>query len=247
MKHRSGFVNIIGNPNVGKSTFMNALIGQKLSIVSHKAQTTRHRIRGILNSKSYQIVFSDTPGVIIPKYKLQENMMDYVYSILQDSDVLVYMIEAGEKELKDLILYKKIKNTQIPLIILVNKIDLKDQDFVAYEIKKWSELFPLLKGGRCTVCFNWKDMTATTSRYVEALAVGLIPFVWGEYDKNNTYNIDPWQRVNSFEEFKDKCLELRSGYDDRLEQYRKNYESILLRPAGYQKIFNEKMNKGVNL
>ena len=85
-------------------------------------------------------------------------------------------------------------------------------------------------------------MTATTSRYVEALAVGLIPFVWGEYDKNNTYNIDPWQRVNSFEEFKDKCLELRSGYDDRLEQYRKNYESILLRPAGYQKIFNEKMN-----
>ena len=83
MKHRSGFVNIIGNPNVGKSTFMNALIGQKLSIVSHKAQTTRHRIRGILNSKSFQIVFSDTPGVIIPKYKLQENMMDYVYSILQ--------------------------------------------------------------------------------------------------------------------------------------------------------------------
>ena len=114
-------------------------------------------------------------------------------------------------------------------------------------IKKWSELFPLLKSGRCTVCFNWKDMTATTSRYVEALAVGLIPFVWCEYDKNNTYNIDPWQRVNSFEEFKDKCLELRSGYDDRLEQYRKNYESILLRPAGYQKIFNEKMNKGVNL
>ena len=178
MKHRSGFVNIIGNPNVGKSTFMNALIGQKLSIVSHKAQTTRHRIRGILNSKSYQIVFSDTPGVIIPKYKLQENMMDYVYSILQDSDVLVYMIEAGEKELKDLILYKKIKNTQIPLIILVNKIDLKDQDFVAYEIKKWSELFPSSKVIPISALNNFN------LELVKETIVSLLPLSPPYFDKN---------------------------------------------------------------
>lgn len=178
MKHRSGFVNIIGNPNVGKSTFMNALIGQKLSIVSHKAQTTRHRIRGILSSKSYQIVFSDTPGVIIPKYKLQENMMDYVYSILQDSDVLVYMIEAGEKELKDLILYKKIKNIKIPLIILVNKIDLKDQDFVASEITKWSELFPSSKVIPISALNNFN------LELVKETIVSLLPISPPYFDKN---------------------------------------------------------------
>jgi len=142
MNHKSGYVNIIGNPNVGKSTLMNALIGEKLSIITHKAQTTRHRILGILNEKDYQIVFSDTPGVINPVYKLQENMMNFVYSALQDADILIYMVEVGEKGLKDKKLFKKLKEIDIPLLILLNKIDLAKQDFVAQEIQKWSIEFP---------------------------------------------------------------------------------------------------------
>ena len=142
MQHKAGFVNIIGNPNVGKSTLMNALIGQKLSIITHKAQTTRHRILGILNSDNYQIVFSDTPGIIEPLYKLQESMMNFVYSALNDADILIYMIEVGEKGLKDNKLFEKLKTTDTPLIILLNKIDLAQQDFVSQEIKKWKKEFP---------------------------------------------------------------------------------------------------------
>ena len=142
MEHKAGFVNIIGNPNVGKSTLMNALLGYKLSIISNKAQTTRHRILGILNEKEYQIVFSDTPGVIKPAYKMQETMMNFVYSALQDADVLIYMIEVGEKELKDQKLFKRLKEINLPLIILLNKIDLVEQDFVKQEIKRWSTLLP---------------------------------------------------------------------------------------------------------
>jgi len=142
MEHKAGFVNIIGNPNVGKSTLMNALIGQKLSIITHKAQTTRHRILGILNEKEYQIVFSDTPGVIEPAYKLQENMMNFVYSAFQDADVLIYMIEVGEKGLKDQKLFERLKKTSVPVLMLLNKIDLAEQDFVAQEMEKWNGELP---------------------------------------------------------------------------------------------------------
>tara|TARA_B100000768_G_scaffold54495_1_gene52991 strand:+ start:893 stop:1771 length:879 start_codon:yes stop_codon:yes gene_type:complete len=142
MEHKAGYVNIIGNPNVGKSTLMNALIGQKLSIITNKAQTTRHRILGILNEKRYQIVFSDTPGVIKPVYKLQENMMNFVHSAFQDADILIYMIEIGEKGLKDEKLFERLKKTSIPIIVLLNKIDLAEQDFVAQEIEKWSAELP---------------------------------------------------------------------------------------------------------
>ena len=142
MQHKAGFVNIIGNPNVGKSTLMNALIGQKLSIITHKAQTTRHRILGILNGKNYQIVFSDTPGIIEPAYKLQESMMKFVYSAFNDADVLIYMIEVGEKGLKDNKLFEKLKTIDTPLIILLNKIDLAKQDFVSQEIKRWKSELP---------------------------------------------------------------------------------------------------------
>ena len=141
MKHKSGFVNIIGNPNVGKSTLMNKLIGQDLSIITNKAQTTRHRIKGILSEKDFQIVFSDTPGVIKPAYKLQENMMDYVKSALKDADVILYVVEIGEKELKDEELYKQIKQLKIPLIILLNKIDLVSQENVLSEIESWKSIF----------------------------------------------------------------------------------------------------------
>jgi len=142
MEHKAGFVNIIGNPNVGKSTLMNALIGQKLSIITHKAQTTRHRILGILNDKDYQIVFSDTPGVIEPAYKLQENMMNFVHSAFQDADVLIYMIEVGEKGLKDKKLFERLKKKSVPVLMLLNKIDLAEQDFVAQEMERWSTELP---------------------------------------------------------------------------------------------------------
>jgi GTP-binding protein Era len=142
MNHKSGFVNIIGNPNVGKSTLMNALIGQKLSIITSKDQTTRHRIMGILNDDNYQIVFSDTPGVIKPAYKLQENMMNFVHSAFQDADVLIYMVEIGEKGLKDEKLYERIKKTSLPLLLLINKIDLSTQDEIADYIDSWKQELP---------------------------------------------------------------------------------------------------------
>ena len=145
MKHKSGFVNIIGNPNVGKSTLMNSLIGQDLSIITSKAQTTRHRIKGILSDENYQIVFSDTPGVIKPAYKLQESMMQYVKSAFQDADVIMYVVEIGEKGLKDNDIFEKVQQLKIPLIILINKIDLVSQAKVLEEIENWTNKFSTAK------------------------------------------------------------------------------------------------------
>ena len=142
MEHKAGFVNIIGNPNVGKSTLMNVLIGEKLSIITNKAQTTRHRILGILNKKKYQIVFSDTPGIIQPAYKLQESMMNFVQSAFQDADILIYMVEIGEKGLKDEKLFEKIKNTDVPVLLLINKIDLVKQEEVSTQIEFWNDKVP---------------------------------------------------------------------------------------------------------
>ncbi|MFL2569543.1 MAG: GTPase Era [Flavobacteriales bacterium] len=142
MEHKAGYVNIIGNPNVGKSTLMNALVGERLSIITSKAQTTRHRILGIVNDKQYQIVFSDTPGVMNPAYKLQENMMDFVNGAFQDADILLYMVETGEKRLKDEKLFERLKNTDLPILLLLNKIDRLEQDFVKEQILFWKELLP---------------------------------------------------------------------------------------------------------
>lgn len=140
--HKAGFVNIIGNPNVGKSTLMNVLVGERLSIITSKAQTTRHRILGIVNDESHQIVFSDTPGIIQPAYRLQENMMDFVHSAFQDADVLVYMVETGEKRLKDEKLFERLQNTSIPVLLLLNKIDTAEQGFVQEQIEYWKEQLP---------------------------------------------------------------------------------------------------------
>jgi GTP-binding protein Era len=142
MEHKAGYVNIIGNPNVGKSTLMNALVGERLSIITSKAQTTRHRILGIVNDDEHQIVFSDTPGVMQPAYKLQENMMDFVHSAFQDADILVYMVETGEKGLKDDKLFERLKNTDLPILLLLNKIDVAEQDFVKEQILYWKDLLP---------------------------------------------------------------------------------------------------------
>ena len=142
MLHKSGFVNIIGNPNVGKSTLMNALVGEKLSIITPKAQTTRHRILGIVNHEEYQIVFSDTPGIIKPAYELQASMMDFVKSALDDADILIYMVEVGETAKKNEAFFNKIINSKIPVILLLNKIDKSTQEEVAEKIAYWREKVP---------------------------------------------------------------------------------------------------------
>ncbi|MGD1945024.1 MAG: GTPase Era [Croceivirga sp.] len=142
MIHKSGFVNIIGNPNVGKSTLMNAFVGEKLSIITSKAQTTRHRIFGIVNGEDFQMVFSDTPGIIKPAYELQESMMGFVKSALEDADVLIYMVEIGEKGLKDEDFFKKIEKSQIPVLLLLNKIDTSEQSFLEEQVVYWNALLP---------------------------------------------------------------------------------------------------------
>ena len=143
--YKSGFVNIIGNPNVGKSTLMNKLIGERLSIITSKAQTTRHRILGIVNDENYQIVFSDTPGIIQPNYNLQTSMMKFVRSAFQDADVFLYMVEIGEKSLKDSSFFERLKNTDIPILLLINKIDKSNQEGVEKAMIHWESQLPKAK------------------------------------------------------------------------------------------------------
>ncbi len=142
MSHKAGFVNIIGNPNVGKSTLMNAFIGEKLSIITSKAQTTRHRILGIVNGDDFQVLFSDTPGIIKPAYELQESMMGFVKSAFEDADILLYMVEIGEQTLKDDAFFNKIKNSKIPVLLLLNKIDKSNQEQLETQVQLWAEKVP---------------------------------------------------------------------------------------------------------
>lgn len=142
MAHKAGFVNIIGNPNVGKSTLMNAFVGERLSIITSKAQTTRHRILGIVNGDDFQVVLSDTPGIIKPAYELQSSMMDFVKSAFEDADVLIYMVEIGEKELKDEAFFNKIIHAKIPVLLLLNKIDKSTQEQLEEQMEMWKEKVP---------------------------------------------------------------------------------------------------------
>jgi GTP-binding protein Era len=141
-KHKSGFVNIIGNPNVGKSTLMNALVGEKLSIVTAKAQTTRHRIMGIVNGENWQIVYSDTPGILKPHYKLQESMMDFVDTAIGDADIIIYVTDVVEKRDKNIAYIDKLNQVDCPVILVLNKIDLSTQEKVVETMAQWKELLP---------------------------------------------------------------------------------------------------------
>jgi GTP-binding protein Era len=142
MEHKAGFVNIIGNPNVGKSTLMNSMVGEKLSIITSKMQTTRHRIKGIVNGDDFQIVYSDTPGILKPNYKLQESMMKFVNTALIDADIILYVTDVYEDFEKNTNYLEKIKESDIPTILLINKIDLSDQDKVVELVEKWKEILP---------------------------------------------------------------------------------------------------------
>lgn len=142
MQHRSGFVNIIGNPNVGKSTIMNALVGERLSIITSKMQTTRHRIKGIVNGEDFQIVYSDTPGILKPNYKLQETMMRFVDTALIDADIILYVTDVVEDPAKNSDYIEKIKKSNVPVIVLLNKIDLSNQEAVIKLYEYWTNIFP---------------------------------------------------------------------------------------------------------
>ena len=140
--HKSGFVNIIGNPNVGKSTLMNRLVGERISIITAKAQTTRHRILGIVNTDDMQIVYSDTPGVLQPNYKLQQSMLGFSQSALNDADVLLYVTDTIEKNTKNEGFLQKVRQAQCPVLLLINKIDLIDQPALEKLVEQWHELLP---------------------------------------------------------------------------------------------------------
>ena len=142
MEHRSGFVNIIGNPNVGKSTLMNALVGEKLSIVTAKALTTRHRIMGIVNGEDWQIVYSDTPGILKPSYRLQQNMMNFVDGAIGDADIILYVTDTVEKADKNEEYVVKLQRLQCPVIVVINKIDISDQKKVVELMEYWQGRLP---------------------------------------------------------------------------------------------------------
>ncbi len=140
-EHRAGFVNLIGNPNVGKSTLMNQLVGEKLSIITAKAQTTRHRIKGIVDGENFQIIYSDLPGILTPAYKMQEMMMRFVTESLKDADVILYLVECGETQCNEEVL-AKLQKIGTPIILVVNKIDNAEDSTIEATISRWSELLP---------------------------------------------------------------------------------------------------------
>lgn len=140
--HKSGFVNIVGNPNVGKSTLMNALVGERISIITQKAQTTRHRIMGIVNGDDFQIVYSDTPGVLKPNYRLQESMLNFSRSALVDADVLLYVTDVYDSIDKNADFLEKVKQNSAPVLLVINKIDLTDQDGLVALVEKWRNVLP---------------------------------------------------------------------------------------------------------
>ncbi|MBE9488189.1 MAG: GTPase Era [Bacteroidetes bacterium] len=140
--HKSGFVNIVGNPNVGKSTLMNVLVGEKLSIITSKSQTTRHRIMGIVNGEDYQIVYSDTPGVLKPNYKLQESMLNFSTGALKDADVLLYVTDTVETIDKNIDFIEKVRKSQIPTLLVINKIDLTTPEMLEILVEKWQKFLP---------------------------------------------------------------------------------------------------------
>ncbi len=142
MTHKAAFVNIIGNPNVGKSTLMNEFVGEKLSIITSKSQTTRHNIKGIVNTEDYQLVFSDTPGVLKPHYKLQESMLKFSETALIDADIIIYVTDIYEKTDKNPEFLKRVKNAEVPVLLVLNKIDLSSQEDIVKHVQKWQDQLP---------------------------------------------------------------------------------------------------------
>lgn len=171
MEHKSGFVNIIGKPNVGKSTLMNALLGEKLSIATPKAQTTRHRIMGIINEPEYQIVFSDTPGILDPAYKMQERMMRFVESAFSDADIMMYIVDALDTSTPpDPVLLERLQSLGVPLLLVINKIDLLEQTQVEELLSQWKDRLPKSEVIPVSALHNF-NLQAVLDRILEHLPV----------------------------------------------------------------------------
>jgi GTP-binding protein Era len=168
MAHKAGYVNILGRPNVGKSTLMNAMVGEKLSIITPKAQTTRHRIIGIDNGENYQIVFSDTPGIIKPKYKLHQKMMDFVKEALSDADVLLYLTDVEEKEEDLPPIFGEIQQLTTPLLVGINKVDLSNQTAVTQLVDSWKNRLPSAEVFPLSALYNF-NVDALKKRILELL------------------------------------------------------------------------------
>ena len=177
-RHRAGFVNIIGNPNVGKSTLMNALVGEKLSIVTAKAQTTRHRIMGIVNGDDYQIVYSDTPGILKPNYRLQQSMMNFVETAIGDADIILYVTDTIEKGDKNEEWISKLKNIQCPIILVINKIDISSQEQVLELMQWWKEQLPK------AIIFPASAQEKFNLDNIFDAIVGNLPYAPAWYDKD---------------------------------------------------------------
>ncbi|MBL7888844.1 MAG: GTPase Era [Bacteroidia bacterium] len=177
MAHKAGFVNIIGSPNVGKSTLMNVLVGERLSIITSKAQTTRHRIMGIVSGEDFQIVYSDTPGVLKPNYKLQESMMEFVHTALTDADVILFVTDIYEDIKIEEKILQKIKNTKVPVLLLVNKIDLADQEKLEAKVQYWKTEVPNAE------VIPVSALEKFNVNYVFDRIVALLPESPGFYDK----------------------------------------------------------------
>ncbi len=178
MINRAGFVNIIGNPNVGKSTLMNALVGEKLSIVTAKAQTTRHRIMGIVNGEDYQIVFSDTPGILKPHYMLQESMMEFVDTAIGDADIILYVTDVVETIDKNVEYIEKLKAVEVPVIIAINKIDETNQEKLGALVEKWHALVPQAR------ILPISALNKFNVRELLQLIAGLLPQQHAWYDRD---------------------------------------------------------------
>lgn len=177
MAHKAGFVNIIGSPNVGKSTLMNVLVGERLSIITSKAQTTRHRIMGIVSGEDFQIVYSDTPGVLKPNYKLQESMMEFVHTALTDADVILFVTDIYEDIKIEEKILNKIKNAKAPVLLLINKIDLADQEKLEAKVQYWKEEVPAAE------VIPVSALEKFNVNYVFDRIVALLPEGPGFYDK----------------------------------------------------------------
>jgi GTPase len=226
MAHKSGFVNIIGNPNVGKSTIMNVLVGERLSIITSKMQTTRHRIKGIVSGDDFQIVYSDTPGILKPHYKLQESMMRFVNTALIDADVILYVTDVVEQPDKNEEYIDKLRNSGVPVIILINKIDLSDQENVMKLYNTWKERVPkaYVYVGSATENFN---VAPVFDRILELLPEGPPYFPKGELTDRN-------ERFFVSEIIREKILlhyqkEVPYSVEVEVEEFNENEKMLSLR------------------
>ncbi|MDX1349574.1 MAG: GTPase Era [Putridiphycobacter sp.] len=239
MSHKSGFVNIIGSPNVGKSTLMNRLVGEKLSIITSKAQTTRHRILGIVNTDEYQVVFSDTPGVLDAHYKLHENMMRFVNSALKDADVLLVMTDIFEDTMAHQETLERLQKTRTPIIVLINKIDLGDQSKLESKVAQWAEILPKA---------DILPISALENFNVELIwekFISLLPENPPYYDKNELtdrplrFFISEIIREKIFEQYK---KEIPYSTQVEIEEYKEEPKIVRIRAIIY---VERKTQKGI--